>query len=83
MKKKTTDELLTKETFTRKELIKQNMAFSLAMLKARNRGLEHFTVGTVVDDSAFFPVRYHPDPRFSSVSSSAGMCADEISAKTF
>lgn len=64
--------------WTRADIVAMNLAFADAMLAARKRGLEHFSLGPVVDDSAFFPQHFEVAPRLSYISSSAALC-DEAS----
>lgn len=55
-----------------------NVAFAMAMLAARRRGDEIFTIGPLVDHShiEYAPRRFVGEYIWSATGSSAGMCAD-------
>lgn len=64
-------------SFTRDEVQEMNLAFAKAMLDARKAGLEHFTIGTIVDTSPWYMAKkFTPEPTQSFMTSSAALCMD-------
>jgi hypothetical protein len=53
-----------------------NLDFARAMLSARKRGEEHFTIGPVINDTVLFPTKFPIQPTQSLMSSSAATCTD-------
>jgi hypothetical protein len=51
-----------------------NLSFAHAMLAARDRGEERFTLGPVVDHSPIYPQHFPREPQRSLMSSSASAC---------
>ena len=60
--------------FTRKECIAMNIDFAHAMLSARQRGEEHFTIGPKIDHTPLVGAYFDKPIRHSPMSSSAGAC---------
>ena len=66
-----------KPPYTRDQVVDMNVQFAQAMLSARKKGLEHFTIGVIVDDTPFSPQTLQgPPPRHSYMQSSAALCAE-------
>jgi hypothetical protein len=62
----------------RKRIIKQDVAFQKAMIRAIEAGLEHAVVGVFKDDTPCNPTVFHPDRTHrSSCGSSAAQCSEE------
>ncbi len=72
--KQTTDSTLG--FFERREYIEMNLKFAHAMLSARNRGEEHFTIGPIKNNSVLFPTKFPIQPTQSLISSSAATCVN-------
>lgn len=64
--------------FDRKQCIEMNLEFAHAMLQARARGEEHFTIGPIVDNTVLFPAHFQRETIYSGIGSSAAMCAEEV-----
>jgi hypothetical protein len=60
--------------YNRTECIAMNLAFARAMLAARDRGEEHFTIGPKVDDTPLVGAYFDKPLRHSPMSSSANAC---------
>ena len=58
-----------------------NIEFALAMLQARKRGEEHFTIGPIVDHTVLFPTHYEKAPIYSGMGSAAALCAEETNQR--
>lgn len=63
--------------FTRNQCILMNLNFANAMLAARKRGEEQFTIGAVVNDSVLFPAHIDKPQLHSGIGSAAALCAEE------
>lgn len=61
----------------RRQYIEMNINFANALLAARKKGEEHFTIGAIVDHSALFPKRFTRETIWSGIGSAAQMCAEE------
>jgi hypothetical protein len=59
--------------WTRQQYVDMNRAFALAMLEARAKGLEHFSVGVITEPATRRPRTLLPESVFSPTSY-AGMC---------
>lgn len=62
--------------FDRRECVEMNLAFAQAMLSARERGQEQFTIGPKIDNTAILPTHYPAQPTQSLMSSSSATCLD-------
>ena len=63
--------------FTHEECQEMNIAFAHAMLDARKDGLEHFTIGAIIDTSPWYMAKkIRPEPSLSMMTSSAAMCVE-------
>src|ERR1700721_2861541 len=62
--------------FERRECIEMNLAFAKAMLSARERGQESFTIGPKVDDTPLVGAYFPAQPTQSFMSSSAATCVN-------
>jgi hypothetical protein len=62
--------------FERRECIEMNLAFAHAMLAARERGQESFTLGPKIDDTPLVGAYFPPQPTQSFMSSSAATCVN-------
>jgi hypothetical protein len=60
--------------FDRRECIQMNLNFADAMLRARSRGEEHFTIGPKVDHTPLVGAHFDRPLRHSPMSSSANAC---------
>jgi hypothetical protein len=60
--------------FDRRECIHMNLKFAKAMLSARERGEEHFTIGPKTDDTPLIGTHFDRELRHSPMSSSANAC---------
>ena len=60
--------------FDRQECISMNLAFAKAMLSARDKGHEHFTIGPKVDLTPLVGKHFERELRHSPMSSSANAC---------
>ena len=63
--------------FSYEEVRKMNVRFAEAMLDARKRGLETFTIGAVKDYTPMVPTYFPRIEYVSSCGSSAASCAEE------
>lgn len=63
--------------FDRRECVEMNLAFAHAMLSARERGEEQFTIGAKIDNTVILPTHFPKQPTQSLISSSAATCAGE------
>ena len=63
--------------FERRDYILMNLNFANAMLAARARGQEHFTIGPIVDNSVLFPAHLDKPQLYSGIGSAAALCAEE------
>ena len=54
-----------------------NLNFANAMLAARARGEEHFTIGAVVNHTVLFPKYIEKPQLYSCIGSAAALCAEE------
>lgn len=60
-----------------------NLAFAQAMLDARRKGLEDFTIGPVIDLSPLVATHFSPIQYHSGMGSSAQVCIDEMPTERF
>jgi hypothetical protein len=60
--------------FDRSECITMNLNFARAMLSARERGEEHFTIGPKIDHTPLVGAYFDKQLRHSPMSSSANAC---------
>lgn len=66
----------TLDFFERRECIEMNLAFAKAMLSARERGQESFTIGPKVDDTPLVGAYIERQLQYSPMSSGAAACLD-------
>jgi hypothetical protein len=64
----------TLDFFERRECIEMNLAFARAMLAARERGRESFTLGPKIDDTPLVGAYIERQLQYSPMSSSANAC---------
>lgn len=63
--------------WSRGEIIRMDIAFCEALIKARRKGTEISTpIGIIVDDSPMVPTHYGSESKHSMIGSSAQFCAD-------
>lgn len=60
--------------FDRRECIQMNLDFAQAMLTARRRGQERFTIGPIIDFTPLIGARFDRQLQHSPMSSSANAC---------
>ena len=60
--------------FDRQECIRMNLNFADAMLAARRKGEEHFTIGPKIDHTPLVGAHFDRELRHSPMSSSANAC---------
>jgi hypothetical protein len=60
--------------FDRRECIEMNLNFAHAMLSARQRGEEHFTIGPIKDHTPLVGAYFDRQLRHSPMSSGAAAC---------
>ena len=62
--------------YTYAQCIEMNLAYAHRMLKAREKGLETFTLGPKKDDTAFSPTYFPRLPQGSLIRSAAILCVE-------
>jgi hypothetical protein len=62
--------------FTRGQCVQMNLDFAHAMLSARKRGQEQFSIGAIVDNTPLVGTHFPTQPTQSLMSSSAATCVN-------